>query len=116
MDRDFAYEAGYRHGSFGGKPQPGRTEKSYLHGYIRGREIHNELLMADEEEIAIPKWMTPLQVEAVKGMYRRNPDGAANLRYFFKRVNWEDTGSYNYGSLNWRGMIITIERDGTAYS
>jgi hypothetical protein len=116
MDRDAAYEAGYRHGSGGEKPQPGRTEESYLHGYIRGTEVRDELLTAGEEEIAIPKWMTPQQVEAVKKMYRCNPDGAANLRYFFNRVKREVAGSYEYASLNWRGIIITIEKDGSAYS
>jgi hypothetical protein len=116
MDRNAAYETGYRHGSGGGKPRPGCTEESYLHGYIRGTEIHDELLMAGEEEIAIPKWMTPQQVETIKAMYRRSPDGAPNLRYFFNRVKREFAGYYHCASLNWRGMIITIEKNGHAYS
>ena len=112
------YQLGYRHGSDSEQPSGlfHHDYKAYIEGYAQGSIDRDERCASGKGHIARQEWMTDAQVEAIRKLYKRSPDGARDCYEFFTRVTHSGVGSDRYAGINWNGMFVGIETDGYTHT
>lgn len=112
------YTLGYRHGSDSEMPDTRgvSNREAYFDGYAAGSQKRDERFADGTIPSPVPEWLTPAQVEAVKNLYRRSPDGSPDRWEFFSRVQEGGFGSDRFAVVHWCSMYVGIEPDGYTHT